>query len=94
MNNKTGSVLRFPVLTAAGVKMIVFWDVAPCNLISLIALMMEAVSASRTSVTSQKTAIFLVSNVLNQTVDETCRYMLAASYTVLQLRIWDVLSCS
>jgi hypothetical protein len=36
--------VRFEVLTAAGMKMDVFWVVAPCS------LMMEAVSTSETSV--------------------------------------------
>jgi hypothetical protein len=38
-------------LTIQGLKMIVFWDVAPCNLgLCPDALMMEAVSTSETSV--------------------------------------------
>jgi hypothetical protein len=46
------SVVRFQVPTAASMKMTVFWDVAPCNLVevdrrfrgAMIALMIEIVS--------------------------------------------------
>jgi hypothetical protein len=44
------NMVIFHVLTAASMKMIVFWDVALCSLIEIdqhfIALMMEAVSTS------------------------------------------------
>jgi hypothetical protein len=51
-------------------KMVVFWDVVPCSLGEIIALM-EAASTSETSVTSsrlhgattQKTAIFILAAV-------------------------------
>jgi hypothetical protein len=36
-------------------KMTVFWDVAPCNLVGRIALMMEAASTSETSVNFYQT---------------------------------------
>jgi hypothetical protein len=46
--------LKFQVLTAAGMKFRVFWDVAPCSHVEVdrrfIALMMEAVRTSETSV--------------------------------------------
>jgi hypothetical protein len=45
-------VVRFRFLTAASMKMTVFWDVA---LYSLVALMMEAVSNSKTSVSFYQT---------------------------------------
>jgi hypothetical protein len=35
-------------------KMSVFWDVAPCSLFREIALMMEAVSSSETSVSTNR----------------------------------------
>jgi hypothetical protein len=49
------NIVRFQVLTAASMKIAVFWDVAPCSLVEvyrrLIALMMEAAtSISETSV--------------------------------------------
>jgi hypothetical protein len=34
--------VRFEVLTAVSMKMAVFWVVAPCSLVELIALMMKA----------------------------------------------------
>jgi hypothetical protein len=44
--------VRFQVLTAASVKMAVFWNVAPCRLVKLTdvseTLMMEAASTSET----------------------------------------------
>jgi hypothetical protein len=40
---------RFQVLTAASVKMNVFWNVALRSLVEVIALMMEAASTSETS---------------------------------------------
>jgi hypothetical protein len=61
---------RFQVLTAASMKMTVFWHVAPCSLVEIglgfITQMMEAVSSSGRSVlftrlsgaTSQKTVFF------------------------------------
>jgi hypothetical protein len=42
--------VKFQVLTAMGVKMTVFWDVALCGI-----LVMEAVSTSETSVTFYET---------------------------------------
>jgi hypothetical protein len=45
--------VRFQVLTAASMKITVFWDVASC---SLIAVMMEAVSTSETLINFYKTA--------------------------------------
>jgi hypothetical protein len=51
-NNRT--VLRLQVLTAASMKVTVFWDIAPYSL--MIALMMEAVSTSETSVNLYQTA--------------------------------------
>jgi hypothetical protein len=46
--------VRFQVLTAVGMKVSVFWDVAPCSHVEVdrrfIALMMEAVRTSETSV--------------------------------------------
>jgi hypothetical protein len=51
----------FWVLPAASMKVTVFWDVAPCSLVEIdrcfrgIALMMEAVSTSETSVNFYQT---------------------------------------
>jgi hypothetical protein len=42
--------VRFQVLTAAHMKMTAFWDIVPCSLVEEIALMMEAVCTSETSV--------------------------------------------
>jgi hypothetical protein len=47
------TLLRFQFLTAASMKMTVFWDATPCRLI--IALMMKAVSTSETSVNFYQT---------------------------------------
>jgi hypothetical protein len=58
------SYVKFKVLTAASMKFRVFWDVAPCSHVevrrvsevhtaSIIALMMEAVRTSETSVKLQ-----------------------------------------
>jgi hypothetical protein len=54
--------VRFQVLTAASMKMAVFWVVAPCGLVgvyrrfrSAIALMIEAASTSETSVNFSQT---------------------------------------
>jgi hypothetical protein len=44
--------VRFQVLTAESMRMIVFWDAAPC---SLIVLLMEAASTSETSVNFYET---------------------------------------
>jgi hypothetical protein len=44
--------VRFQLLTASSIKMTVFWDVAPCNLVALI---MEAVGTSETSVNFYQT---------------------------------------
>jgi hypothetical protein len=46
--------VRFQVLTAANMKIIVFWDVAPCSLVE-VALMTEAESTSETSVNFYQT---------------------------------------
>jgi hypothetical protein len=56
--------VRFQVLTAAVIKMTVFWDVASCGLVEvyrrftsaccLLALMMEAESTSETDYTEQQ----------------------------------------
>jgi hypothetical protein len=67
------NMVRFQFLTAASMKMTVFWDVEPYSLVDVyrsfrgrrVALMMEAVSTSETSTrlhgaTSQKTAIFII----------------------------------
>jgi hypothetical protein len=53
-------MVRFQVLTAASMKMTIFWDIAPCSLVevtdvskvlaAIIALMMEKTSTSETSV--------------------------------------------
>jgi hypothetical protein len=45
--------MRFQVLTVRSMKMAAFWDVAPYSLV--IALMMEAVCASETSVNIYQT---------------------------------------
>jgi hypothetical protein len=45
-------VVRFKVLTAVSMKVIAFWDIAPC---SLITLMMESVCTSETVVCSKET---------------------------------------
>jgi hypothetical protein len=61
--------LRFEVLTAASMKMTVFWDVAPCSLVEVyrcfraIVLMMEAVNTSETSVYFNQTTR---SNILEE----------------------------
>jgi hypothetical protein len=52
--------MRFQVLTAASMKMTVFWDFAPCSLVEIDrrfrgALMMEAASTSETSVNFYET---------------------------------------
>jgi hypothetical protein len=53
--------VRFQILTAASMKLAVFWDVAPfslavaCRRFGLIALMMEAASTSETSVNFYQT---------------------------------------
>jgi hypothetical protein len=56
-------MMRFQILTATSMKMAVFWDVAPCSLVILTdvseeftVLMMEAVSTSETSVSTDETA--------------------------------------
>jgi hypothetical protein len=54
-------IVRFQVLTAARMKMTVFWIVEPCSLVEVyrrfvpIALMMDAASTSETSVNFCKT---------------------------------------
>jgi hypothetical protein len=56
--------VRFQVLTRAIVKMSVFWHVVPCDFAEfnrLIALMMEAVSTSETSVEFYVTARYNIS---------------------------------
>jgi hypothetical protein len=71
--NTNSDIVKFQVLTAKCMKMTFLWDVAPCSLVdtdrhfrgAIIALMMEAVSSSETSVTtyqtaSQRTAIFYI----------------------------------
>jgi hypothetical protein len=46
-----GRDVRFQVLTAASMKFrFVLWDVLPCKIIVIIALMMEAARTSETSV--------------------------------------------
>jgi hypothetical protein len=48
--------VRFQVLMAATVQMIVFWIVAPCSLVEVYqGLMMEAASTSETSVNLYQT---------------------------------------
>jgi hypothetical protein len=54
--------VRFQVLTAASMKIAVFWIVAPCSLVEVyqrfrgaIAMMMEAASISKTSVNFYQT---------------------------------------
>jgi hypothetical protein len=51
---KHSQFMRFPVLTVTTMKMALFWDVSLCDLLDIhvcvIALMMEAVSSSETSV--------------------------------------------
>jgi hypothetical protein len=53
--------MRFQVLTAASMKMTVSWDVASCRLVEVyrcfmaIALMMEVVSISETSINFYQT---------------------------------------
>jgi hypothetical protein len=51
--------VRFQVLTAASMKFRIFWDVAPCSHVEVdrryIALMMEAVRTSETSVNFNET---------------------------------------
>jgi hypothetical protein len=47
------NIVGFEVLTAANVKMAVFWVAVPCSLVdglAMIVLMMEAASTSQTSV--------------------------------------------
>jgi hypothetical protein len=60
LNKSFPCVVRFQALTAMSLKMTVFWDIASCSLVEvywrfrgshcLIALIMEAVSTSETSV--------------------------------------------
>jgi hypothetical protein len=45
--------VRFQILTAASIKMTVFWDVVPYSLV--VTLMIEAVSTSKTSVNFYQT---------------------------------------
>jgi hypothetical protein len=53
--------LRFHVLTAASMKIKISWDVGPCSLFGVdrrfIALMIEAVRTSETSVYSNETML-------------------------------------
>jgi hypothetical protein len=54
---------RFQVLTAAGVKMAVFWYAAPCSLVDIDRRFRgtrQVVSTSETSVSFQNTAIFII----------------------------------
>jgi hypothetical protein len=59
-----GDVVTFQVLTAASLKMTIFWDVAPCSLIedsgvfaaSIIRAMMEEAITSETSLNIYQTA--------------------------------------
>jgi hypothetical protein len=46
---KNCNKVRVQILTAASIKMAVFWEVAPCSLVEVY-LMMEAASTSETSV--------------------------------------------
>jgi hypothetical protein len=62
--------VRFEVLTAARMKMAVFWVFAPCSLVDFTdSLMTEAASTSGTSVnfyqttTTQNTVIFILAAV-------------------------------
>jgi hypothetical protein len=56
--------MRFQVLTAASMKFRVFWDVAPCSPVKVdrrfIALMMEAVRTSETSVNFNVTTLHYI----------------------------------
>jgi hypothetical protein len=53
--------VRFQVLTAATMKVTVFWDIAPCSLVQIdrrfkgVSLMMELVSLSETSANFHET---------------------------------------
>jgi hypothetical protein len=48
-------MVTFQVLTAANMKITVFWDVAPCSLVETDRPMMEAVNTSETSVNFYET---------------------------------------
>jgi hypothetical protein len=54
--------MRFQVLTAASLKMAVFWDVAPCSLVEGVSqqtpLKSRLTSSRLHGATTQKTAIF------------------------------------
>jgi hypothetical protein len=61
--------VRFQVLTAAGMKMTVFWDVAPCSLVKIndflevLTVFIIRVIARLHGATSQKTVIFIHPNL-------------------------------
>jgi hypothetical protein len=62
-------------------KMAIFWDVAPCSL--AIALMMEAISTSETSVSQSASIYRLHGNIPEDSHIHTCRRENLKSHQVL-----------